>query len=137
MKQQYTIKRDDDKNIITIEEHAELDKGILTMICAKTFTKGDIISAIDNSQQALIDFFRSVNFFPPTFHAEKIAGAVTELCTQDEIMAVDVKINDKEMITPIEQALPVVDDIEDDLENDETDELDGLLEDDNEIKIIK
>lgn len=79
MKQKYLIARDDEKNIMTIRESAELEPGKFSLLCAENFNLDKIRSAIALGQEALIAALRTHNMYPPADFSGPIAEAVTAL----------------------------------------------------------
>jgi hypothetical protein len=55
MKQKYLILKNDEKNELTIQEFAELEKhDEYTLLCEETYNGGTITSAISKGKEALI-----------------------------------------------------------------------------------
>lgn len=79
MKQKYLIAREDEKNILTIRESAELEPGKFSLLCAESFDLEKIEAAIALGKEALIAALRTRNMYPPADFAGPIADAVVGL----------------------------------------------------------
>jgi hypothetical protein len=66
MKQKFVISKSDDNKEFKIEEFAELEKEIMSLMCEETYSSKDIKSAISESKEALVSLLRTKNFFPPS-----------------------------------------------------------------------
>ncbi len=126
MKQKYTISIDGEKNEMTIREYAELDKELLSLLCEETYSSDDIRDSVAKSKEALIVVLRTHNMYPPFSYINKIADSVTELYSSGSSEPIDIFFDDMEFLTKEDKTPEVpIDDIEE-----ETDDLDDLLEDD-------
>ena len=141
MKQKYLILKNDEKNELTIQEFAELEKKHeYTLLCEETYSAKAIESAISKGEQALISALRTVNLYPPGLSVEKIAEAVMTLYNSASDQSIELFIDDRDFISKDWKKSKDVDAIEDEPDEfDETpgqepQELDGLLEDNNAIK---
>ena len=141
MKQKYLILKNDEKNELTIQEFAELEKqDEYTLLCEETYNEGTIISAISKGMQALISTLRTINLYPPGLIAAKIAESVMNLYNSTSDQSIELFIDDRDFLLKDLKKSEDVDAIEDEPgEFDETpeqepEELEGLLEDNNAIK---
>lgn len=141
MKQKYLILKNDEKNELTIQEFAELEKqDEYTLLCEETYNGGTIISAIAKGMQALISTLRTINLYPPGLIAAKIAESVMNLYNSTSDQSIALFFDDRDFLSKDWKKSEGVDAIEDEPgEFDETpeqepEELDGLLEDNNAIK---
>ncbi len=138
MKQKFTVFRDDDNQEVKITEFAELHTDMYSFIIEKRFPQEAMEAALIQGQTALMSAFRSANFFPPAEVAEKIAQAVAGVFEPDGANALDIYVSDLDSVDENEEDdLDLLGNPEDDELDDESDELDGLLEDDNKIKLAK
>ena len=125
MKQKYQITRDDEKQILTIREYAELDKDILSPLCEEKYPMGAIQKAVGEKREVLIAALRTKNMYPPGVYAERIAAGVAELLrSQDQ--SVELFFDDIELLAAEEEETSNL--MEEEVEED----LDNLLEDDYE-----
>ena len=141
MKQKYLILKNDEKNELTIQEFAELEKQHeYTLLCEETYSAKAIESAISKGKEALISALRTVNLYPPDLSVGKIAEAVVKLYNSTRDQSVELLIDDRDLLLKDWKKSEDVDAIEDEPgEFDKTlkqapEELDGLLEDNDTIK---
>lgn len=141
MKQKYLILKNDEKNELTIQEFAELEKqDEYTLLCEETYNGGTITSAISKGRHALISTLRTINLYPPGLIAAKIAESVMNLYNSTSDQSIELFFDDRDFLSKDWKKSEDVDAIEDEPgEFDETpeqepEELEGLLEDNNEIK---
>ncbi len=138
MKQKYTIFRDDNNDILKISESAELHKDMFSFMIENTFPRNVMEVAVVQGEYAVMSAFRSANFFPSEEVAEKIAHAILSVYETDGTDSMDVYVSDLDSIDDNEEEeINLIEDLEDDDTDSESDELDGLLEDDNKIKMAK
>lgn len=141
MKQKYLILKNDEKNELTIQEFAELEKqDEYTLLCEETYNGGTITSAISKGLQALISTLRTINLYPPGLIAAKIAESVMNLYNSTSDQSIQLFFDDRDFLSKDWKKSEDVDTIEDEPDEfDETPEqepkeLEGLLEDNNAIK---
>ena len=79
MKQKYLIINDKKNKQIKIQEFAELNKEMLSLLCEEAYDYKTIKSAIASGTESLIAALRTNNLYPPGIYAVKIASAVAEL----------------------------------------------------------
>ena len=130
MKQKYLIlKGEDNKNII-IQEFAELDKDMLSLLCEETYDIKTIKSAVSKGKDAVASVIRTSNMYPAGVYAEKIADSVITLYESKDQDSVEVYFDDFDLITArkkkgvvekTEEAPTEIDDLIDD-DEDEYDE---------------
>ena len=141
MKQKYLILKNDEKNQLTIQEFAEIEKqDEYTLLCEETYSAKDIESAISKGKEALISALRTVNLYPPGLSVGKIAEAVVNLYNSARDQSRELFIDDRDFLLKDWKKSEDVDAIEDEpsefdktLEQ-EPEELDGLFEDNDTIK---
>ena len=71
MKQKYVILKNDEKNELIIQEYAELDKEMLSLLCEESYNGPFIESAISAGKDALIVALRTQNLYPPGLFAAR------------------------------------------------------------------
>ena len=137
MKQKYTLSRNLESRQLVIQEFGELDKDIMSLLCEEAFDDPMITEAISKGHSALIGVLRSDNLYPPSIHAEKIAEAVTALYQSESQETVDILIDDRALLARENMETVQLDELKEDVDiedDDKSDELDDLLDDDD-IKI--
>jgi len=141
MKQKYLILKNDEKNELTIQEFAELEKqDEYTLLCEETYNWGTITSAISKGKQALISTLRTISLYPPGLYAAKIAESVMNLYNSASDQSIALFFDDRDFLSKDWKKSEDVDAIEDEpgefgeMPEQEPGELDGLLEDNNAIK---
>ena len=123
MKQKYQITRDQEKQILTIREYAELDKDILSPLCEENYPMDAIEKAMQEKKEVLIAALRTKNMYPPGVYAERIAAGVAALLrSQDQ--SVELFFDDIELLAAEEEAMEHL------LEEESEKDLDDLLADD-------
>ncbi len=123
MKQKYQITRDDEKQVLTIREYAELDKDILSPICEENYPIESIRKASQEKKEVLIAALRTKNMYPPGVYAERIAEGVAGLLRTED-PSVELFFDDIELLAAEEEKM------EKRLEEEAGQDLDELLEDD-------
>ena len=141
MKQKYLILKNDEKNELTIQEFAELEKQHeYTLLCEETYSAKAIESAISKGKEALISALRTVNLYPPGLSVGKIAEAVMTLYNSAHEQSIELFIDDRDFLLKDRKKSQDVVAIEDEPDEfdktleQEPEELDELLEDNDTIK---
>ena len=113
------------KNELVIKEYGELDKEILSLLCEETYAWDALKEAADAGQDALIKLLRTHNLYPPHSYIIRISDTVAALATGDleKEDPQELHFDDLEQLSRDEAAM-LVGDIEE-----ESEDLDGLLED--------
>ena len=125
MKQKYQITRDDENQILTIREFAELDKDILSPLCEENYPMKAIRKAVQEKKEVLIAALRTKNMYPPGVYAERIAAGVAALL-QSQDQSLELFFDDIELLAAEEE------EVENLPEQKSAEDLDELLEDDYE-----
>ncbi len=130
MKQKYSILRDNATGNLMIQEFAELDKDIFSLVCEQTYDMKDIESAASSGKLKLIAKLRTPNLYPIAEYADKIADAVMEMVenkqtadTPVELVFDDIKILRRSDAVYAEHEKPPVAIIDDLLEEEAFDEI--------------
>ena len=100
MKQKYTMMRSDDKTKLVIQEFAELDKDVMSLLCEESYDFKTIKSAIKGGKEALINALRTPNMYPAKACADKIADSVMALQDSPDQNSVEVFFDDFDFIAP-------------------------------------
>lgn len=129
MRQKYTIIKNDKTEALTIQEYAELNKDIFSLICEESY-QGEVISSAvrKNNKRALIDTLRTPNLYPVSDFIDRIADSVINLYENPqqsgESGSVELIFDDVDLFKH--------EPIHEEEEEDESVEIDELLEDDTE-----
>lgn len=139
MKQKYVIIKDDEKNAMVLQEHAELDKELLSLLCEETYAADMVADAVSLGKAAVMSRLRTRNMYPPSMYMDKIADQVMELYQTGGTSA-EVVFDDIDLIVPDHEPIGEIDiDDEsadlDDLLDDEDDALDDEFGDDDDLTI--
>ena len=125
MKQKYLIVNDKKNRQFKIQEFAELDKEMLSLLCEEAYDYKTIKSAVSSGKDELISALRTNNLYPPGIYAEKIAAAVVELQKSRDKESVELLFDDVSLLTKNRKSARVTEQPDDD-----TADLDEMLEDD-------
>ncbi len=125
MKQKYLIINDKKNKQIKIQEYAELNKELLSLLCEEAYDYKTIKSAIAAGTDTLIAALRTNNLYPPGIYAEKIASAVTELLKSKDKESIELFFDDVNLLAKKRGSAKVTKQLEDD-----TADLDEMLDDD-------
>lgn len=142
MKQKYVVLLDNDAGRLAIQEFAELDKEMLSLLCEETYDARAIKSAMDKDRNTLIQALRTHNMYPPGAYTERIADAIIEMFQPGANASAELFFEERELFeafdTADEEAVEASDDDEKDAAMDVDDLLDDDIDDDFEEKgIIK
>ncbi len=124
MKQKYLILKGDENKELIIKEFAELDKDMLTLICEETYDYEAIESAIAQGKDALVSKLRTINMYPPSFYADKIAESIMDIWGSEDNQSMELFFDDIDFVKKEQVERLSLSDIEE-----EAVEIDELLED--------
>lgn len=124
MKQKYVISRDTEKKELVIEEYAELDKDILTLVCEETYSDKNIESAIRKGREALLFVIRTEKLYPPVIYADAIADSVIRIYDSKNNQSEELFFDDLDFISKDREKRGIERDLED-----KAADLDDLIED--------
>jgi hypothetical protein len=126
MKQKYTIYKDKATGNLMIQEYAELDKELFSLVCEETYDSKEVEFAATAGKLKLIAKLRTPNLYPIAEYADKIADAVMGMFESKtapdapvELVFDDIKIIRKTESVSAENDKPakaVIDDLLDDEE---------------------
>ena len=125
MKQKYLIINDKKNKQIKIQEYAELNKEMLSLLCEEAYDYKTIKPAIAAGIDTLIAALRTNNLYPPGIYAEKIASAVTELLKSKDKESIELFFDDVNLLAKKRGSARVAKQLADD-----TADLDEILDDD-------
>jgi hypothetical protein len=124
MKQKYLIINDRDHKQIKIQEFAELNKEMLSLLCEESYDYKIINSAIKAGTGTLISALRTNNLYPPGIYAEKIASAVTDLYKSKDQESLELFFDDANLLAKNRGSAAVTEQLEEDASD-----LDEMLDD--------
>jgi len=124
MKQKYLIIKDKEKKQIKIQEFAELNKEMLSLLCEEAYDYKIIKSALSAGPETLISALRTNNLYPPGIYAEKIASAVAELYKSKDRDSMELFFDDINLLAKNRKVAKVAEQVED-----ESADVDEMLED--------
>ncbi len=127
MKQKYQIIKDKSKNSLVVKEFAELDKDVLSLLCAEKYALDAIETACALGREKLITALRTANMYPSTYYANQIAAAVANLCQDEGMDMTEFFCNDMDFLSHERDQAALAEATESD---DETPDIDDMLEDD-------
>ncbi len=125
MKQKYLILNDKENKQFKIQEFAELNKEMLSLLCEEVYNHQTIKSAISLGKDELIAALRTNNMYPPGTYAEQIADAVIELHRSEDRESMELFFDDINLLAKNIEAAKAAKQVED-----KPAALDDLLEDD-------
>ena len=135
MKQKYVVLLDNETGKLSIQEYAELDKEMLSLLCEETYDADTIKIAMNKDRISLLQALRTHNMYPPGMYTERIADAIFAMFQPGANPSAELFFEEREMFDPLDEEVMN--------ESDEDDETTGmdvneLLDDDiGEKKIIK
>jgi len=124
MKQKYLIIKDKEKKQIKIQEFAELNKEMLSLLCEEAYSYKIIKSALSAGPETLISALRTNNLYPPGIYAEKIASAVAELYKSKDRDSMELFFDDINLLAKNRKVAKVAEQVKD-----ESADVDEMLED--------
>ena len=140
MKQKYVVRLDNEIGQLSIQEYAELDKEMLSLLCEETYDAEVIKTAMARDRNALIQALRTNNMYPPSGYTERIADAIIEMFAPDGKTSAELFFEERELFEPVQETIADDSDDEDDEGGMDVDDLldDEDMDDDFEDKgIIK
>ena len=128
MKQKYLVLLDNDAGKLAIQEYAELDKEMLSLLCEETYDAAAIKAAMEKDRTALIQALRTHNMYPPGTYTERIADAIVEMFQPGANSSAELFFEERDMFESVVE--PVVKEPDEDDDEDTGIEVDDLLDDD-------
>jgi hypothetical protein len=148
MKQKYLIINDKKNKQFKIQEFAELNKEMLSLLCEEAYDYATIKSAVSAGKETLIATLRTNNFYPPGTYAEKIAAALYQLHKSKAEEPVELFFDDINLLIkkrksaetggsgqPEDDSADLDDMLEDDFDDDDFTEKDQVKKIDSSLKI--
>jgi hypothetical protein len=125
MKQKYLILYEKKNSRFKIQEFAELDKEMLSLLCEEAYDYKTIASAISEGKDKLIAALRTNNMYPPGIYAEQIAEGVIALQKSKDQDSLELFFDDINLLSKHREIIREIAELEE-----ETADLDEMLEDD-------
>ncbi len=125
MKQKYSISKNIENQQIVINEYAELDKEIMSLLCTQTYDFETVEAAIQKGKDTLFRIVRNINFYPPYFYTNAISDTIIGLMRSDDNGPKELLFDDVDLLATEEPDMDDMDAVED-----ESDAIDELLDDD-------
>lgn len=129
MKQKYVVLLNNERNQLVIQEYAELDKEMLSLLCEETYDLAMIQSAAQKNRTALVQNLRTHNMYPPGSYAEQIADNILDMLSPGGKTSAELFFEEKDMFIAMDEETASADDEKKD--DDSALDVDELLEDDN------
>ena len=126
MKHKYSVVNDAAADQLIIKEYAELDKEMFSLLCEERYDLDTVRNAMDSGTDALIQAFRTRNFYPTYAFAERIAGAILALY-DEQADTKEIVIDDAEFLARKQREEVVAA-----TTDEKSEDLDGLLDDEEE-----
>jgi hypothetical protein len=145
MKQKYTILKDKASGNLMIQEYAELDKDLFSLVCEETYDSKEVASAASAGKMKLIAKLRTPNLYPIAEYADKIADAVmgvvkakSDMNEPVELVFDDIKVIRKNDVVAANNGKPATAIIDDLLEDEPLDEIPEVeeIEDDTDLDML-
>lgn len=129
MKQKYVVLLDSENGKLSIQEYAELDKEMLSLLCEETYDVATIEAAMVRDRSALIQALRTNNMYPPGIYTERIADAVAEMFQPGANTSAELFFEERELFDAGEEEDLEEAEAEDDEKKNDMD-VDDLLDED-------
>ena len=126
MKQKYVVLMDNDTEKLAIQEYAELDKEMLSLLCEETYEIQAIKDAMEKDRNALIQALRTHNMYPPGAYTARIADAVAEMFQPGGNTSAELFFEEKDLFDSQEEVASETEESDDKSDMD----VDELLDDD-------
>ena len=110
MRQKYYIRRDLQKNVLTIQEHVDSqresrvrddfrsDAENFALVSERSYAGDEIEAAVSQGETAVVDLLRTRNFYPIKACADLLAASIRELYEGDGESTVTVFFDDMELL---------------------------------------
>lgn len=127
MKQKYVVLLNNESNQLVIQEYAELDKEMLSLLCEETYDLATIKAAAENNRTALIQALRTHNMYPPGSYIEQIADNILDMLAPGGNTSAELFFEEKDMFIPLDEETE--NDAEENDDDDSALDVDELLDD--------
>ena len=98
MKQKYIITSSEHDNALVIQEYAELDKGVFSLLYEETFDANTLMNVSEQGKPALVQALRTQSFYPIGPCADELVNGVREYLNAMEKEPVEIMFNDIEAL---------------------------------------
>lgn len=103
MKQKYLVLMDNDNKQLVIQEYAELDKEMLSLLCEETYDAEAIKTAMDKDRNSLIQALRTHNMYPPGSYTERIADAIVDMFQPGANTSAELFFEERELFDSVDE----------------------------------
>jgi len=103
MKQKYVVLLDNEIGKLSIQEYAELDKEMLSLLCEETYDVQAVKTAMEKDRNALIQALRTNNMYPPGVYTDRIANAIVDMFQPGANASAELFFEEREMFDPVEE----------------------------------
>ncbi len=103
MKQKYVVLLDNETGKLAIQEYAELDKEILSLLCEETYDTEVIKAAMKKDRSTLIQSLRTHNMYPPGTYTERIADTIEQMFQPGANTSAELFFEEREMFGAMEE----------------------------------
>jgi len=125
MEQKYILKKKDTQFII--QELAETEPGKFALLFEEKLDLNRMALSVNEGTRAIIDLFRSHNFYPPAIFSDLLANRISSMFGSDPKDSLTVEFNDNDALRRRGQLMDHV------VDEKELAEIDKLLENEDEI----
>ena len=129
MKQKYVVLLDNESEKLSIQEYAELDKEMLSLLCEQTYDVNVLKTAMAKDRSALIQALRTHNMYPPGAYAERIADAIVEMFEPGANTSAELFFEERELFESVAEEVAMSSDDDDD-DDDASMDMDEMLDED-------
>lgn len=130
MKQKYVVLLDNESDKLVIQEYAELDKEMLSLLCEETYNVEAVKKAMAKDRNTLIHALRTHNMYPPGMYTERIADAIVEMFQPGANTSAELFFEERELFGAELIEEEVIEETDEDDEEDNGLDVDELLDDD-------
>jgi hypothetical protein len=127
MKQKYVVLLNNESNQLGIQEYAELDKEMLSLLCEETYDLATLKAAAQKNRTALIQALRTHNMYPPGNYIEQIADNILDMLAPGGNSSAELFFEEKELFSTMDDEM--VDDTDENGEEESSLDVDDLLDD--------
>ena len=103
MKQKYVVLLDNETGKLAIQEYAELDKEMLSLLCEETYDTEVIKAAMKKGRSTLIQALRTHNMYPPGTYTERIADTIVQLFQSGANTSAEIFFEERKMLGAMDE----------------------------------
>ncbi len=125
MRQKYMIIRQPADQQMIIQEYAELDKEVMSLLCEERYGEEAILKSLKGGREALAQSLKTRNLYPPDIYALRLAEAIETLYSANDNQSIEVFFDDLELLNREGLTIRPHEEIEE-----EPEDIDDLLDED-------